>query len=753
MSDPININISHPDLYSPIYRKIISDKSRYLVMYGGRDSAKSYTAQQHVLYMLLSEKYCKVVFLRKIYADIKDSQTETLWSVIQAYKLEKYFKYTKSPLEITCLLNGNKVLCRGLDKSHKLKSINSPTVVHIEEADEIQYEDYLKTDTSIRGPKGATLQLILTFNPENEDGWINDEFFPAKGEYEKSDGSHTYIKSPLPNTTILHTTYKDNEFCPEERGLRYERLSQKMADSNYFRVYCLGLWGNALKGLVFDNVKYRDRMPDMEHRKVSGYGLDFGFTNDPTAIVECCLAHGELWVEEIVYKTDLINVEPKSEDSPYKNHSIEYHLKKNRIKKDIVADSAEPKSIKELKLAGFSIKGVKKGKGSIEASIAQMKEYTINICGSSPNLRKEFKSYKYEEHKADHESEFKNKPIDMWNHCFSAETNIFTNRGNVRIDSLKDSDKILTSQGFKSMKWHRQTGVKQIYLVKLSNGSQLKVTGNHNIFTSRGKVRVDALSYGDILLPIEDNEDYVQWLKSHSMESITEDFQNQKTTLIENTLNAKVKSTIETFMNFIMGLFQKATRYTIKILMLLIIQLITFLVYPLKNIVKYMLTEQEENAQTNKESILRGLDQKQRNGILQRRGENGTLTMLKESLEIYQRKNSHVPFVASPLNLKLKPSFALTNASQNLGEIRELMTLKEFAHGVKKNFMQINIVVPNSVHVVAVLKTTEVAPVYNLEVNDLHEYYANGVLVANCIDGFRYWFMDKVMRRKKIIVV
>lgn len=412
--NPINIDLSHPGLYSPIYRKIINCRSRYLLMYGGRDSAKSFSAQQHIIYLLLSEKYCKVVMLRKVYADIKDSQMDTLWQVIEMYGLESYFKYIKNPLEMTCLLNGNKVLCRGLDKPAKLKSISNPTIVHIEEADEIQYEDFLKTDTSIRGPKGSLLQLILTFNPESEEGWIPDEFFPPKGTYQKEDGSHEYIESTQDDTTILHTTYKHNNFCPKERGERYERLAEKIKNSNYYQVYCLGNWGNALEGLIFPAVKYADEFPAREDCKVYGFGLDFGFTNDPTALSRCALAHGELWFEELIYKTGLVN----SGD-----HSICSELEKLGVKKGfdrIVADSAEPKSIAEINREGYLIYGVTKGKDSVEAGISLMKQYPINIVGASPNAKKEFRSYAYQKSKGG-QNDYSNKPIDDWNHfCDSA---------------------------------------------------------------------------------------------------------------------------------------------------------------------------------------------------------------------------------------------------------------------------------------------------------------------------------------------
>jgi phage terminase large subunit len=413
------IDISDKGLYSKTYIPIISDRQRYILMYGGRDSAKSYTAAQKVIFHCLNERYFKCVCLRKIFADIRDSQMETLWSVIESWGLQDYFKYTVSPLRIVCTLNNNQILARGLDRPAKLKSIKDITHIWAEEADEIALSDFVTSDTSIRSSySNALLQFILTFNPESEEGWINSYFFKHKSEYEKDDGSHTYIESSQPDTTILHTTYKHNEFCPQARGDRYERLKITMGeDDNFYRVFCLGLWGNALKGLVFDKVKYATKFPERSECKIHGYGLDYGFTNDPTAIIECALAHGELWFREICYKTGLVNTG---------KHSIEAELKQKDVKsqEEIIAESAEPKSNAEIKRAGFNIKPVSKGKGSVEAGISSMKQYPINIVGS-PNMKKEAKSYKYA---LDKEGEPTNKPIDAWNHAWDAARYWFMER-------------------------------------------------------------------------------------------------------------------------------------------------------------------------------------------------------------------------------------------------------------------------------------------------------------------------------------
>lgn len=398
-------------LSSKYYKPIIFSRHRYCILYGGRSSAKSDTAAQKMIKLCREEDGFKGVAVRKVYATLKDSCYSKLLSIIDRNNWDDEFHCTTSPLEISHKPSGRKILFRGLDKAEKVKSLDDPTVIWMEEALEIGHDDFVKVDTSIRSPHQTTLkQMLITFNPEDEDHWINSRFFPHKSAYEKEDGKFTYIKSPEPDTVILHTTYLHNDFCEGgdmETIRRLERVYGR--DSNYVKVYTYGLWGSALKGLVFECVNYAKEFPAAKHCKKYGFGLDFGFTNDPTALIECALAHGELWFREVVYKTGLVNTGA--------GESIETYMNDAGAKRyTTIADSAEPKSIEEIGRQGFNVVGVTKGKNSIEASLQQMKKYRINIV-NSPNLVKESKAYRYKENR---DGELTNKPIDAWNHAIDA---------------------------------------------------------------------------------------------------------------------------------------------------------------------------------------------------------------------------------------------------------------------------------------------------------------------------------------------
>jgi len=406
------------ELFNPIYSDWLKSELRYKLAYGSRDSGKSYAAAQYIVLELLGafkHGYCKVVLLRRHYNTIKDSQFQTILDVIEDWQLGSLFKSTVSPLEIICLPTKNKCLARGLDKPATLKSVKDPTLVWAEEADEIGLDAFVKSDLSLRtSHRDSILQWVITFNPENEEtSWINDRFFPAKSTYEKDDGKFHYIESPDSKATIIHTTYEDNPWCSEDRRQIYEDLrhSGEGETGNYYRVYAKGLWGNALDGQVFSNIEYAEDMPGIEECKWCCFGLDFGYSNDPTAIIEVAFAHGKIYAAEHCYRRGLVNVHNPIVPS---QGSIQRELERIGIgKTEVICDSAEPKSIQELRNCGFNVTACKKGKGSINQGIDKIRQYPLVVVGGSTNLRKELRSYVWEK---DKDGRATNKPIDAFNH-------------------------------------------------------------------------------------------------------------------------------------------------------------------------------------------------------------------------------------------------------------------------------------------------------------------------------------------------
>jgi phage terminase large subunit len=391
----MKFNLSDSRLFNRVYIPLLRDTNRYLLLYGGRDSAKSYFAAQKVLIDTMRKPYSRYILLRKIYADIKDSQFQTIKDIISSYGLIDYFTITENPLKITFKPNGNYILARGLDKDYKMKSIKDPTGIWYEEMNEIAFTDFLKSTSSLRG---GIIQEIATFNPENEAGWITNYFFPPKETYEKEDGNFHFVPSIRKDTTILHTTYKDNQFVTEQSIELLE--SFKQVDYHYYRIYTLGLWGGVLEGLIYQNWDVVEKFPDEE---VVYYGLDFGYSNDESGVVKVCFKGDDLFVEEVLYQKGLTNQDLADEFR-------KIGITDNEL---IIADSAEPKSIQELYREGFTIRGAIKGTDSIRNGIDILKRYKIHVVRGSSNLIRELKNYRWA---MDRDGKSLNVPIDKLNH-------------------------------------------------------------------------------------------------------------------------------------------------------------------------------------------------------------------------------------------------------------------------------------------------------------------------------------------------
>jgi len=393
------IDLSNPGLFNPVYLPLLKDKHRYLLLYGGRDSAKSYFAAQKVIIDTMQKPYSRYLLIRKVYADIKDTQYQTIKDIVNDYDLMEYFHFTENPLKIVFKPNGNSILARGLDKEYKTKSIKDPTGTWYEEMNEIKFKDFLKTTTSLRG---GVIQEIATFNPELETDWINSYFFPAKQSYEKQDRQFHYLKSIRKDTTILHTTYHDNLYCTPQSVELLE--SFKGVDENTYRIYTLGLWGGELKGLIYPEWEIMEQVP--KDADLLGYGLDFGFTNHETAIAGVYVNGKDLIIDELLYKKGLTN------------YQIANTIKELNIGNDeVIADSAEPKSIEEIYRMGVNIHSAVKGADSVRVGINKVKEYNLKITSRSRNAIKELKHYKW---KMDKNGDNLNEPVKLFDHLLDA---------------------------------------------------------------------------------------------------------------------------------------------------------------------------------------------------------------------------------------------------------------------------------------------------------------------------------------------
>ena len=203
-----------------------------------------------------------------------------------------------------------------------------------------------------------------------------------------------------PNTSFSIVTYKDNEACPQAAIEEIE--SYIKSDPEWYKVYGLGVVGDLFIGKIFKNWKEIDTFPDIDY----WYGLDFGFSNDPTAIIKVAKENNTIFVDEIIYQTELTNADIAK-------------LMKQRGYMDqiVICDSAEPKSIQELKLMGINAIAADKKPGSIMEGIDYLKRHSVLFTRSSSNIKTEYKHYKWIK---DKNGNHINKPVDMFNHAIDA---------------------------------------------------------------------------------------------------------------------------------------------------------------------------------------------------------------------------------------------------------------------------------------------------------------------------------------------
>lgn len=380
------------------YKTIWNFRGRYLVNKGSRASKKSKTHALRFIYNIMKYPDSNLLVIRKTYRTLKDSCfTELKWAV-HRYGVDQWWEFKESPLEATYKPTGQKIYFRGLDDPLKVTSVTVDVGalcwMWIEEAYEIMNEDDFNIlDESIRGevPEDLWKQIVLTFNPWNEHHWIKKRFYDAE-----------------PDSDILPAT--TNYLCNEFLDAADLRVFETMKKNNprRYQVAGLGNWG-IVDGLIYENWREEEfSLKDIRQCK-SAFGLDFGYTNDPSAFFAgfVDIQNKKLYVWDEFYEKGLSNKKIFEKIS-----SMGY------AKERITADSAEPKSIDELKTLGIHrINGAKKGKDSVANGIQWIQDLEIIIHPRCVNFLTEISNYTWDEDKFGRKL---NVPIDDFNHLMDA---------------------------------------------------------------------------------------------------------------------------------------------------------------------------------------------------------------------------------------------------------------------------------------------------------------------------------------------
>ena len=304
---------------------------------------------------------------RTVYRDFKNVMLSLGWWNDKSMNKSEYV-YT--------FPNGSWIEFFSTDNEQKVRG-SKRKILFVNEANELSFIEWQQLQMR------TTEFSIIDYNPSfSEEHWIN--------QVNEEKGTYWFI-----------STYKDNPFL--EQKVIDEIESLKWKNPSLWRIYGLGQRA-IVEGLIFENVVVSDHIP-IEARRRKWYGIDLGYTNDPTAIVMVCVYGNDMYIDEVCYQTkmlsnDIINACKDVRDAP-----------------EFICESADPRLIDEIYNAGVDIKAVQKFPGSIKAGIMKMQQYKIHITSRSTNIRKEFNNYTWRQ---DKEGKWLNEPIDCYNHAIDA---------------------------------------------------------------------------------------------------------------------------------------------------------------------------------------------------------------------------------------------------------------------------------------------------------------------------------------------
>jgi phage terminase large subunit len=357
-----------------VFNHLIKSDKRIIVEQGGTRSGKTYNILLWLIFYYTERNTAKTITIcRKSFPSLRASVMRDFFDILREHDLYREEYHNKSSHEYH--LNGNLVEFISLDQPQKIRG-RKRNLLYINEANELFYEDWQQLIFRTDG------RIILDYNPSESFHWIYDRVIPRE------------------DCDFYQTTYRDNPFLDEKIKQEIERL--KETDDDYWRIYGLGERGMS-RATVFQFGT--SEIP--QEAKLLSYGLDFGFTNDPSAIV-AIYQHGDnLYLDELLYRTGMTN------------RDLHHHLQSLGLDRrdEIFADSAEPKSIEELHRFGWNVKPTAKGQDSINAGIDILKRHKIFATARSNNLIKELQNYKWTE---DKNGNLLNKPIDVMNHALDA---------------------------------------------------------------------------------------------------------------------------------------------------------------------------------------------------------------------------------------------------------------------------------------------------------------------------------------------
>jgi phage terminase large subunit len=382
-------------VFNPVYIPLLTYNTPMQILFGGSGSGKSvFETERCVMDVMGGER--NYLICRQVGRTLRGSVFTEVGKTISRWNVNKLFNINKSDMVITCT-NGCQIIFTGLDDVEKLKSITPAkgviTDVWIEEATEVEKDSLKQLEKRLRGGSELTPKRIsISFNPILQTHWIYQEYF---SNIAWADDQREYHSD---NLVILKTTYKDNKFLTKQDIARLE--SEK--DSYYYNVYTLGNWG-VLGNVIFTNYRVEDLTEFQDEFTNHRNGLDFGFSSDPAAmpVTHYDKMRKTIYIYDELYETGLTN------------DLLAEEVKRLIGNTRVTCDSAEPKSIAELRKYGVNAYSAKKGKDSVNHGIQWLQQQTIVIDPKCINARNEIMQYKWKE---DRNGNAIREPVEHNNH-------------------------------------------------------------------------------------------------------------------------------------------------------------------------------------------------------------------------------------------------------------------------------------------------------------------------------------------------
>ena len=368
-----------PDLFSvlPLYDANIKAQERVTVNQGGTSSGKTYSIMQVLFTIGMMDKRSVITVVGQDVPNLKKGAYRDAKTILDGSRiLSEWWPYVNEGERLIKCANGSLIEFTSYKDAQDAKS-GKRDYLFINEANGIPYEIYWQL--AIRTRK----RIFIDYNPTAR-FWVHDELIGRKG------------------VRLIISDHRKNYFLTEEEHDRIEGIE----DPELWKVYARGLTGK-IEGLVLTNWDICDILPPREEWKMSAYGLDFGFTNDPSALEHVVQAHGDLWIDEEIYSTGLTNPD------------IARRAREGGItdRDQVIADCAEPKSIRELQAAGLWVTASPKGQDSIVSGIDILKRFRLHVTRRSMGIISNLRSYQWGK---DRDGNMTNKPEDKNNHGIDA---------------------------------------------------------------------------------------------------------------------------------------------------------------------------------------------------------------------------------------------------------------------------------------------------------------------------------------------